>query len=126
MHHSKLCTVMIDCEAGVMKQSVEFWSGAFGCGLDHPYNEKDNYFWLAEDVNGTRIGVQKRDGDTGIHLDIETDDVDAEVARLEALGARRKYKIKDWWVMEDPSGNAFCVIVPEHQDFPKGAKRWGG
>ncbi len=126
MHRSKLCTIMIDCEADAWKQSVDFWSGAFGSGLDKPYNEKDRYFWLAEDVNGTRIGVQRTDGEAGVHLDIETDDVDAEVARLEALGARRKYKIKDWWVMEDPSGNAFCVIEPEHDDFPKGAKSWGG
>ena len=39
-------------------------------------------------------------------------------------GASRKYRIKRWWVMEDPSGNAVCVIRPESEKFPRGARRW--
>ena len=45
-----------------------------------------------------------------VHLDIKTDDLDAEVERLEHLGARRVQKVKHWWVMEAPSGHRFCVI----------------
>jgi hypothetical protein len=37
-----------------------------------------------------------------VHLDIESDDVDAEAARLEQLGAKRVEKIRTWWVMEAP------------------------
>jgi predicted enzyme related to lactoylglutathione lyase len=50
-----------------------------------------------------------------MHLDIETPDVDAEVARLEAVGAtrvedqaRREHGSR-WIVMADPEGNEFCV-----------------
>jgi hypothetical protein len=49
-----------------------------------------------------------------MHLDLETDDVEAEVKRLEALGASRwdhqTERGFDFWVMRDPWGNEFCVL----------------
>jgi hypothetical protein len=45
-----------------------------------------------------------------VHIDIESDDVDAEVERLERLGARRVEKIKTWWVLQAPTGQRFCVV----------------
>ena len=45
-----------------------------------------------------------------VHLDIHADDVDAEVARLERLGAERVQKVQAWWVMRDPAGLLFCVL----------------
>ena len=59
-----------------------------------------------------------------IHLDLETDDVAAEVARLEKLGARRKRSVSDYVVMEAPTGHAFCVIPVRRADFPAKAARW--
>lgn len=59
--------------------------------------------------------AEPKDAKNRMHLDIETSDVDDEVARLEALGAKR---IEDqprrehgsrWIVMADPEGNEFCV-----------------
>ena len=50
-----------------------------------------------------------------MHFDIETPEVDAEVARLEALGAHRlvdeamEEHGSRWIVMADPEGNEFCV-----------------
>jgi len=50
-----------------------------------------------------------------MHFDIETPHVDAEVARLEALGARRlepqarQEHGTHWVVLADPEGNEFCV-----------------
>ncbi len=50
-----------------------------------------------------------------MHLDIETPDIEAEAARLQALGARR---LQDehlheygttWILMADPEGNEFCI-----------------
>jgi hypothetical protein len=50
-----------------------------------------------------------------MHLDIEVDNVEAEVVRLEALGARRvdggalsEYGTT-WQVLTDPEGNELCV-----------------
>jgi predicted enzyme related to lactoylglutathione lyase len=48
------------------------------------------------------------------HLDLAPDDQDAEVARLEGLGARRVDIGQggvDWVVMADPEGNEFCVLT---------------
>ena len=59
-----------------------------------------------------------------MHLDIRSDDVEAEVARLEALGARRQAQIESWWVMEDPCGNEFCVIGGTRDAAPAGAAAW--
>ena len=51
-------------------------------------------------------------------------DIDAEVERLEALGAKRVRAVKTWWVMEAPTGHRFCVVRPQSPDFPTGANRW--
>lgn len=58
-----------------------------------------------------------------LHLDIETD-VEPEVARLEAAGARRIRQVQAWWVMEDPSGQPFCVVPPQTDGFPGDAAIW--
>jgi hypothetical protein len=53
------------------------------------------------------------DHESRVHLDIEADDLDAEVKRLEALGAKRVAFVKRWWVMEAPTGHRFCVVRPQ-------------
>jgi hypothetical protein len=49
-----------------------------------------------------------------LHIDLDPDDQDAEVARLEALGARRvdvgQGPDVSWVVLADPEGNEFCVL----------------
>lgn len=56
-----------------------------------------------------------------LHLDLIPDkDREAEVARLEALGATRAdigQKDVTWTVMADPDGNEFCVLSPR-DDVP--------
>jgi hypothetical protein len=69
--------------------------------------------------------VQKVPHSSRVHLDIESDNVDAEVARLEALGAKRIEKVKTWWVMEAPSGHRFCVVRPQRNgQIPNDANVW--
>ena len=65
--------------------------------------------------------IQRVEHESRAHLDIETDDVEAEVARLEALGATRVEQIETWWVMEAPTGQRFCVIRPQRDDFAERA-----
>ena len=55
---------------------------------------------------------------------IETDDVESEVARLEKLGAKRIEKVQTWWVMEAPTGQRFCVIRPQREQFPADLNSW--
>ncbi len=63
-------------------------------------------------------------GREGVHIDIETDDVEAEVERLEKLGARRREKVKGWWVMIAPGGHPFCVVPVQSETWPKGVVEW--
>lgn len=56
-------------------------------------------------------------GKNRVHLDMMTDDLQAEVARLTGLGATEtdRHAVEGgfrWVVMADPDGNAFCVAAP--------------
>ncbi len=74
------------------------------------------YARLGEGPGGIYMQVQKVEHPSRVHLDIETDDIEAELARLEKLGARRVEWVRSWWVMEAPTGHRFCVVPMEHPD----------
>ena len=59
-----------------------------------------------------------------MHVDIASSNVEAEVRRLEALGARRVRAVADWWIMQDPCRNEFCVVPAEGDDLPRWARTW--
>ena len=97
-----------------------------GCvvlSYDEPENQ--NYVKLQTDPAQPTIELQKVDHPSRVHLDIETDDIEAEVRRLERLGAKKVEKVRGWWVMEAPSGHRFCVVRPQRPDFDEGANVWG-
>ena len=129
MHRSRLSTVVIDCAEGDAERGFEFWSQALGREKLLAGNEDDGrYTSLRGRVGGEggpivllqRVTAAER----AIHLDIETDDVEAEVARLEKLGARVKRRIRNHVVMVAPSGHPFCVVPVHRPDFPARAKEW--
>ena len=62
--------------------------------------------------------------DSRVHLDIETDDLEAERARLEKLGAKLVARVKSWIVMEAPTGHRFCLVHPGRSGFRDEANRW--
>ena len=110
MHRSRLRAIMIDCNEESFEEGTRFWSQAIGRAPSESNVTSPEYAWFDGTVGGLEIGTQ-RIGDTSrVHLDIEADDIEAEVRRLEGLGARRKEFIERWWVMEDPSGQLFCVV----------------
>jgi hypothetical protein len=77
--------------------------------------------------SGLEIMVQRiGDGAAArVHLDVETDDVEAEVRRLERLGASRVAPVKSWWIMRDPAGLLFCVVrVQSPEEFEAHATEW--
>ena len=111
---------MFDVDSSSYESAARFWSGALGRELTFDPDEK--YVNLRGDLDYL---VQNADpGHEGVHIDIETDNVDAEVARLEKLGARKRNKVKGWWVMVAPGGNPFCVVPVQSQTWPKGAFEW--
>ncbi|MET1023133.1 MAG: VOC family protein [Pseudoxanthomonas sp.] len=111
-HRSRLAGFIIDCQDGSLSASAEFWSQALGLAVADPDEDgQDRYAVLAPGPAGLHIEVQKVEHAPRVHLDIETDDMDAEVARLEALGAKRVQFVRErWWVMEAPTGHRFCVV----------------
>ena len=125
MHRSRLGTIVIDCQADEPGPATEFWSRALGWAAE-PQSDPDaaNYRELATPPTEVKVLVQAVAHPSRVHVDIETDDLDAEVARLEALGARRVAQVKRWWVMEAPTGQRFCVVRPQRPDFAARANVW--
>jgi predicted enzyme related to lactoylglutathione lyase len=124
MHRSRLSTFIIDCKTDDLDAAVTFWSQALGRPWRHSSDEDPSYRELAAHDAEPLVQVQRVEHESRIHLDIETDDLDAEVARLEALGARRVAFVKRWWVMEAPTGQRFCVIRPQRGPLAGRANEW--
>lgn len=124
MHHSRLAGLVIDCKTDDLGRDTDFWSGALGLPVKEGPEGAPAYAELQEGPGQPKILLQEVQHESRVHLDIETDDLEAEVKRLEALGARRIGFVKRWWVMEAPSGQRFCVVNPQRADFPAGANEW--
>ena len=125
MHKSQLAGFIIDCETDDLESAAKFWGRALGLKTsrsDEPDDEA--YIGLETGADGMHIEVQRVAHQSRVHLDIETDDIEAEVERLEQLGATRVAKIKSWWVMEAPTGHRFCVVNPGRANFSKSANQW--
>ena len=121
MHKSRLGVVVIDCQADDLDAANAFWSAA----LDRKVDEADGKYTVLEGPAGEpKVLLQKVDHPSRVHLDIETDDLEAEVARLEKLGATRIGAVKRWVVMQAPTGHRFCVVMPQRPDFDEGATQW--
>jgi predicted enzyme related to lactoylglutathione lyase len=125
MHHSRLCALLIDCKTEDVDEAARFWADALGrpVELDDP-GSKDNYRMLATAPDELIVQVQRVGHESRVHLDIETDDIPAEVRRLEALGASVVERLERWVVMQAPTGQRFCVVRVQRPDFPKNANRW--
>lgn len=123
MHRSRFGGIIIDCQTDDLDGAAEFWSLALGYRRKGEDSD-DIYRTLQPHERETYVEVQKVRHESRVHLDIETDDIEAEVLRLESLGATRVEQIKDWWVMEAPTGQRFCVVPPANDFFEETANRW--
>jgi predicted enzyme related to lactoylglutathione lyase len=124
-HKSQLAGFIIDCQTEDLDGAALFWSAALGLEAETPTDpEESAYRYLDTGPDGLHVEVQKVDHPSRVHLDIETDDIEAEVARLEALGAKRIGEIKRWVVMEAPTGQRFCVVRPQRANFSNTANDW--
>lgn len=126
MHKSKLVAAVIDCQVEDLTEGARFWSAALGREVKQSEaGDNPKYAVLGDGKEDLMILLQKVSHASRVHLDIETNNVDVEVARLEALGARRIEKVKTWWVMEAPTGHRFCVVRPQRDGkMPDDANEW--
>ena len=122
MHRSRLAGYIIDCQTDDVEGAADFWSAALGYKREPPPLEK--YARLDTPDVEPYLEVQAVDHESRVHLDIETDDIEAEVERLEGLGARCVGPVKDWMVMEAPTGQRFCVVNRQHKHFDETANSW--
>jgi hypothetical protein len=105
--------IVIDCADP--EALAGFWAAALGyrsVGFGDPYFLLLPAQRAYPPVILQRVPEEKQ-GKVRIHFDLRVDDVDAEVRRLEALGARRidigQGDEVPWVPMADPEGNEFCV-----------------
>ena len=119
-HRSRLCQFVIDVDD--LDLGVTFWAAALDA-TEEPLSESSRHIYrrLRLPDSEVRVLLQKTDdlkaGKERMHLDIETDDLEAEVTRLEALGATRwdhqDERGHEFWVLRDPWDNEFCTLQAE-------------
>jgi predicted enzyme related to lactoylglutathione lyase len=125
MHKSKLAGFIIDCDTEDLASAATFWSKALGMPTrELPGDEGDKYVRLEDPNDELHIEVQKVTHPSRVHLDIETDDIEAEVQRLESLGATRLGQVDSWCVMQAPTGQKFCVVRSASKNFAQSANAW--
>ena len=130
-HRSRLCHFVIDVDD--LERGVAFWSAVLDA-TEEPLSEQSRQVYRRLCLPDVEIRVLlQRTSDEKVskermHLDLETDDVEAEVQRLEALGATRwdhqQERGYDFWVMRDPWGNEFCVLHPEFPHLLARRRPW--
>jgi len=121
-HRSRLGCLVIDCRTDDLGPATRFWTAALG--VTGKVDEDGKYAVLADRRGYPKMLLQAVDHASRVHLDIETDDREAEAARLERLGAKVIDRIKGWIVMEAPTGHRFCIVKPQGDDFPGNAAEW--
>lgn len=124
-HYSRVDKIVIDVAADDHDRELAFWQGATG-GETSRSERYPEFHWSTLPGQDVAMLVQSLDdGASRVHLDIHTDDLEAEVARLERLGATRVREVNGWWIMRDPAGLLFCVIPdPPGALNDANARRW--
>ena len=127
MHRSRIAVVLIDHPEESYEPAAAFWAGAQGA--TRSVNEDPAYESLDRLPGNVALELQRTGSGTPprVHLDFETDDVPAEVARLEGLGATLVSRHETWAVLDDPGGLVFCVVPvwTDQDDFDRHATTWG-
>jgi hypothetical protein len=125
MHRSRVCAVLIDTPEAEADQAVSFWSAALGVSprTDPSYPQ---FIDLPDGIPGIVTAVQSVDDSPRMHLDIETDDVEAETARLLALGATEVTQWQECRILRAPGGHLLCVLPVESDPdlFKAQANTW--
>lgn len=122
MHRARFYGLFIDSPLDQADASVAFWSQALGVPAE-PEDDDDDYIHLPGAIPGIELEVQAVDDAPRYHIDIETDDIEAEAQRLVGLGATVIAK-PGWYVLRAPGGHILCVVAvqSEPEFFEKNAR----
>jgi hypothetical protein len=106
----RLCGALVDVPRAEHERAIAFWTGALGKTPAITETFPD-YAQFDEVTPGVYFMVQATGDDTHrIHLDLASEDVEADIARLTGLGATEVQRSHHWVVMRDPAGITFCVV----------------
>ena len=113
-------TICLDLPPEVHDEGLAFWRTALAAdshrGRNHPEYHSIDHPAAVMAVLVQHLG----EGAPRVHLDIDTDDVRAEVARLVSAGAavveEHQSPNGDWTVLSDPAGLLFCVVTADVDD----------
>ena len=123
MHKSRLGGIIIDCQTDNLDAAAAFWGTALGWP-EKPRSGSDKYVEFETPTNELDVDVQRVKHESRVHIDIETDNIEAEATRLEILGAKRVGAVRTWLEMEAPTGQYFCLINPKRPNFESEANVW--
>jgi hypothetical protein len=124
-HYSRIAKIVIDVSDPDHDGNLGFWQGATGVMLEQSEDDPEYHGARLPGQHFELLLQRLEEGSSRVHLDIHTDDLEAEVARLERLGASRMRHVRGLWIMQDPAGLLFCVIQDRSAPFDDGnAKRW--
>lgn len=124
MHRSRIGVILVD-HSERFEEAQAFWAGVTG---GTPLVQEPPEYTLLAQVGSLNFEMQRTGAGTPgrVHLDIETDDVAAEVARVVSLGARVvEERPEGYTILEDPAGLVFCVVgVQTGERFDAEATTW--
>lgn len=121
MHRSRFSTLLIDVPRDEVPAATSFWSSAFGVPATSSPDEPQ-FTSFKGAFPGLVTAIQSVDDAPRFHIDIETDDLDAETDRLLKLGAVEISRWLDCRTLKAPGGHLLCVI-PVHSD-PEEFRAW--
>ncbi len=127
MHRSRLFGLFVDAPIAEAGSAVDFWAGALGSTARRAVPD-DPYVVISGGTGDLRLEVQAVDDTPRYHVDIETDDVAAETARLIRLGAVEHTRQPGWVVLRAPGGHLLCVVPVQspRASFEAQAHTWAG
>ncbi|MDJ0629591.1 MAG: VOC family protein [Rhodobacter sp.] len=121
-HKARIGVLCIDCRTEDLEPATAYWSAMLG--VEGKVDPDGKYAQLDGHRGYPKVLLQAVDHDPRVHLDVETDDPDAECERLKALGATEVARVKTWIVMEAPTGHRFCLVRPQGEDWPGAAREF--
>jgi hypothetical protein len=111
-HRSRLVQVCIDAPVDAHEREVTFWRELLdGAWVDSSSAEFAGK-WHDDQGSPIQLLFQRLDepyGAVRAHLDLGTDDLDAEVRRLVGVGAGDVGRGRGWHVLRDPADQLFCA-----------------
>ena len=125
MHRSRIGLVLIDHPESDWQKALAFWAGVQG--VMPVAEDEDSMYRSIGKIGGVSVESQRLGESTParIHLDIESDDVAAEVRRVVALGATVLEEHESYTILKDPGGLVFCVVpIQTGEDFEAHALTW--